>query len=65
MTENQDFVIEKKVLIKYDGPGGEVAIPNGVKRIGYKAFADCIVSRHTCREDHQHRERCGEDYIPL
>ena len=30
MSENKDFVIENGVLKKYNGPGGEVVIPEGV-----------------------------------
>ena len=41
MENNQDFVIENGVLIKYNGPGGDVTIPEGVKEIGWSAFKDC------------------------
>ena len=34
----EDFVIEKKVLKRYEGPGGAVVIPEGVKEIGFQAF---------------------------
>lgn len=34
-----EFVIENGVLTKYNGPGGDVVIPDGVTRIGPKAFA--------------------------
>lgn len=42
MVENkQDFVIAKGVLTKYNGPGGDVVIPAGVKKIGDGAFKGC------------------------
>ena len=31
---NSDFVIENGVLTKYNGPGGDVVIPDGVTKIG-------------------------------
>ena len=34
----QEFTIENGVLIKYDGPGGSVTIPEGVTKIGERAF---------------------------
>ena len=36
-----DFTIQDGVLIKYNGSGGDVTIPDGVTGIGYGAFADC------------------------
>nr|WP_325231713.1 leucine-rich repeat domain-containing protein [uncultured Oscillibacter sp.] len=42
MKTEQEFVITKKgVLTKYNGPGGDVVIPEGVKEIGPEAFCDC------------------------
>lgn len=41
MENKQDFVIENGVLTKYNGPGGEVTIPEGVTEIGLQAFGDC------------------------
>jgi len=41
MESNQDFVIKQDVLTKYNGPGGDVVIPEGVEEIGYCAFLDC------------------------
>lgn len=41
MENKQDFVIKKGVLTKYNGPGGDVVIPEGVKEIGNDAFIDC------------------------
>ena len=29
MSGNSDFVIENGVLVKYNGPGGDVVIPEG------------------------------------
>lgn len=40
IMENQDFVIENGVLKKYNGPGGDVVIPEGVKSIE-RAFFWC------------------------
>ena len=40
-TPSSDFQIENGVLTKYSGPGGAVTIPNGVTRIGERAFEDC------------------------
>lgn len=34
----EEFVIEYGVLVKYNGPGGDVVIPDGVTVIGDKAF---------------------------
>lgn len=39
--QNTDFVIENGVLREYTGPGGDVAIPEGVTEIGKSAFYDC------------------------
>ena len=36
-----DFVIENGVLTKYQGPGGDVVIPEGVTEIGELAFFSC------------------------
>ena len=41
MTNASDFVIENGALKKYVGPGGDVIIPEGVKRIDKRAFAGC------------------------
>ena len=41
MSNEKDFVIEKGVLTKYTGPGGDVVIPDGVTRIGVSAFFWC------------------------
>ena len=36
-----DFIIERGVLKKYTGPGGDVVIPYGVMSIGHSAFYNC------------------------
>ena len=41
MSNPSDFVIENGVLKQYVGPGGDVVIPDGVTRIGVKAFFRC------------------------
>ena len=41
VESKQDFVIAKGVLTKYNGPGGDVVIPAGVKKIGDGAFKGC------------------------
>ena len=41
VESKQDFVIAKGVLTKYNGPGGDVVIPAGVKKIEKKAFSGC------------------------
>ena len=37
----EDFGIKGSVLVKYKGKGGDVVIPQGVKKIGEKAFSGC------------------------
>ena len=39
---NPDFTIENGVLVKYNGSGGAVTIPNSVTSIGDGAFDGCI-----------------------
>ena len=41
MSSSSDFVIENGVLKKYNGPGGDVVIPDGVTEIGDRAFFRC------------------------
>lgn len=36
--DNEGFVVKDGVLIKCKGPGGDVAIPEGVKTISDRAF---------------------------
>ena len=40
MSGNSDFVIEGGVLKQYNGPRGDVVIPEGVTAIGYSAFSN-------------------------
>lgn len=41
-ANDEEFVINVDgTLVKYNGPGGDVAIPEGVKRIGDSAFESC------------------------
>ena len=39
------FLIENGVLLRYDGPGGNVVIPEGVISIGPRAFLSCVTLR--------------------
>lgn len=41
MSKNPDFIVKNGVLIRYRGPGGDIQIPSGVKKIGRQAFAGC------------------------
>ena len=41
MSGNEDFMIENGFLHRYNGPGGDVVIPEGVIAIGNFAFSDC------------------------
>ena len=41
MSDPNDFVIENGVLKKYVGPGGDVAVPEGVTSIGENLFYGC------------------------
>lgn len=43
MAAEDEFVIENGVVVAYNGPGGDVIIPEGVREIGYQAF---IVNRN-------------------
>ena len=38
---NEDFVTQNGVLLKYIGTDSDVTIPNGIKYIGFGAFANC------------------------
>lgn len=38
MSSNSDFVIQYRILEKYNGPGGDVVIPEGITGIGSSAF---------------------------
>ena len=39
MNGNSDFVIENGVLEKYNGPGGDVTVPEGVRVLSHRVFA--------------------------
>ena len=41
MSNPEAFSIRSGVLLKYQGPGGDVTIPDNVSRIGKGAFRDC------------------------
>lgn len=41
MSSSNNFLIENGVLKQYRGPGGDVAIPDGVKKIDLYAFSSC------------------------
>ncbi len=41
MNNTSDFIIGNGVLTRYTGPGGDVVIPDGVTRIGNRAFYEC------------------------
>lgn len=38
MSGNSDFVIQYGILEEYNGPGGDVVIPEGITGIGSRAF---------------------------
>ena len=38
MSNVSDFVIENGVLVQYNGPDGDVTIPDGVKSFGWGVF---------------------------
>ena len=41
MSNSNDFVIERNVLKKYNGPGGYVVVPDSVTESGECAFNGC------------------------
>ena len=41
MRNPNDFIIKNGVLKKYQGPGGDVVIPDGATSIGNEAFVNC------------------------
>ena len=41
MNNSNDFVIENGILEEYNGPGGDVVVPEGVTRVGAVPFKDC------------------------
>lgn len=42
LQEKEEFVVEYDVLVRYNGEGGQVTIPDGVQEIGSDAFDDCL-----------------------
>ena len=50
MRVSGGFIIEDGVLVKYEGPGGDVTVPAGVTRIGTAAFEDGFVRSVTLPE---------------
>lgn len=38
----EDFIIEDGILTKYNGKGGDIVIPDGVREIGPHAFENCV-----------------------
>lgn len=51
MSDSKDFVIEKGILKKYVGSGGDVVIPDGVKTVGDGAFFFCSNLTHVTIPD--------------
>ncbi len=41
MLDDENFIIKDCVLINYCGDGGDVVVPEGVKKIGHNAFSRC------------------------
>ena len=41
MNNTDEFIIEDGVLVKYNGDGGDVIIPEGVTSIRHLAFRGC------------------------
>ena len=44
-TTNKNFKIEGNTLVKYNGPGGEVTVPEGITVLGEWAFEDSGVTK--------------------
>ena len=44
-TDSEEFTIEKKTLVKYNGLGGEVTVPEGVEVLGAYAFERARVTK--------------------
>ena len=44
-ADSEEFTIEKKTLVKYNGLGGEVTVPEGVEVLGEWAFEDARVTK--------------------
>ena len=42
VQEKEEFVVKHGVLVRYNGEGGQVTIPDGVQEIGSDAFEDCL-----------------------
>ncbi len=46
LAADDDFVIENGVLTRYNGPGGDIVIPEGVVNIGWAAFEGSAAVTH-------------------
>ena len=44
-VQEGDFTIEGTTLVKYNGPGGEVTVPEGIEKLGKEAFAWTSVTK--------------------
>ena len=55
MSDSKDFVIEKGILKKYVGSGGDVVIPDGVKTVCDGAFGYCYELKSVIIPEYEHR----------
>ena len=44
-ADSEEFTIEDTTLVKYNGPGGEVTVPEGIEKVGASAFEDSKVTK--------------------